>query len=631
MLRIGEALHPGPGVPKFTIGTYNPTGLLRKGERVADMSPCHSLWGATETHLTNSALVQFRSELKFTNYPARVVPGYPAQPLSNKPGTIGGKAEGVCIISDCPVRALPGQWEPDLWQSSRIQAAACLMGDVWVKMGVFYGFAKDPLQVHVQEASNTLLSALVDRVAKQSVGPRVICGDFNQELLALPQCQELAALGFVEVQQWANQVWGQEVQPTCKKKTVKDFLWVSREMLPFIRKVWVDDSYFADHAVLAIEVSFPSSKPQVPIWRKAMNINWEEISELDPQPERHYQMTCEEIFNDLETRVDAQLHRQSSKGLLPSQKGRCKTLDVHFAKHIVTPLKQGRKNEYQLQFLGENFQHVRWCRQLRRLQSYVALTSQPDTTEQKWQHRRELWASIRKAKGFGRSFENFWQTRPFKVATITDILPLMPPHNEVASGIFLNFQAIFSAYEKALIRERTKLARQRRTDDPNVIFKDLARPKSLPVQTILSKSIVHVTFISTDHKQIEYSPARLDTSQPVFGSMGMLMPDTHEAGKMTFQIDPQIQMGDTLVQQTLKGDLSEVFEAFHALWSPRWNKHSDTCEDRWKTFTDFVLNEITPPPTPFSFPEITVEEWKKQYGPKRLPPQQAQTASLKQT
>lgn len=611
MLRIGEASHPGPRVSDFTIGTYNPTGLLRKGERVAEMSASCSLWGVTETHLTKSALVQFRSELKFTSYPARVVPSHPAPPLSQRVGTIGGKAEGVCIISDCPVRALPGQWDPNIWQSSRVQSAACLMGDVWVKMGVFYGYAKDPLQVHVQEASDTLLGALVDRVAKQSVGPRIICGDFNQELLALPQSQELASLGFVEVQQWANQMWGQPIVPTCKKKTVKDFLWVSQEMLPFIKKVWVDDTFFADHAVLAIDVCFPRSSPQVPIWRKAMAIDWEEIQELDPLPLRDHQMTCEEIFVDLESRVDNHLKNVHSKGLLPSQKGRCQTQEVSFAKHNVTPLRRGRKHEYQLQFLGENFQHVRWCRQLRRLQSYVALTSAPGNAPHKWQHRRELWASILKAKGFGKSFELFWHSRPFKVATVSDILPTKPPPHEVALGFFLNFQAIFSSFEKTLIRERTKLARQRRTDDPNVIFKDLARPRSLPVQTILSKSIVHVSYVSTDHKHIEYTPARLDTTQPVFGPVGMLMPDSHEAGKMDFQMDPQIQTGDTLVQQTLQGELSEVFDAFHNLWSPRWNKHRDTDADRWKPFADFVQNEIHPPSEPFSFPEITVSEWKK--------------------
>ena len=610
MLRIGEALHPGPSISHYTIGTFNPTGLLRKGERVADMSPNNSLWGATETHLTKSALSQFRRELQFTSYPARVVPGYPAQPLSHRVGTVGGKAEGVCIISDCPVRALPGQWDPESWQSSRIQAAACLMGDVWVKMGVFYGFAKDPLQVHVQEASNNLLSALVDRIAKQSVGPRVICGDFNQELLALPQCQELAALGFVEAQQWASQVWGQEAMPTCKGKTIKDFLWVSREMLPFIRRVWVDDTHFADHAVLAIDVSFPTSHPQVPIWRKAMNIDWDKVSELPSFEDRQDQMTCEEIFIDLESRVDAHLQQQNSQGLLPSQEGRCKTTEVSFAKHAVTPLKRGRKHEYQIQFLGENFQHVRWCRQLRRLQSYVALTSKTEETPQKWQHRRELWAAIRTAKGFGTSFERFWLTRTFKLATVIDILPIKPPSHEIALGLFLNFQAIFNNFEKALIRERTKLARQRRTDDPNVIFKDLARPRSLPVQTILSKSIVHVTFVSTDHKQIEYSPARLDATQPVFGSMGMLMPEAHEPGKMTFAMDPQIQTGDTLLQQTLQGQLSEVFDAFHNLWSPRWNKHSNTSSDRWEQFAQFVFQEIPKPSEPFRLKPISISEWK---------------------
>ena len=612
MLRIGEALNPGPSVSHFTIGTFNPTGLLRKGERVADMAPSQSLWGVTETHLTKSAVVQFRKELKFTSYQARVVPGHPASHLSQSAGAIGGKAEGVCMISDCPVRALPGQWDTDIWQSSRIQAAACLMGDVWVKMGVFYGFAKDPLQVHVQEASDNLLGALVDRVAKQSVGPRIICGDFNQELMALPQCQELSALGFVEVQQWANQMWGQEIQPTCKKKTVKDFLWVSKEMIPLIRRVWVDDTFYADHAVLAIDVSFPSSRPPIPVWKKAPSMPWEEVnSDLPSSGEPKADMSCEELFQELENRVDSHLRSEHSKGLLPAQRGRCQTKDVSFVKHSVTPLKPSRKNDFQIQFLGENFQHVRWCRQLRRIQSYVALTNSECQSTQKWQHSRELWGSIRRARGFGKSFTLFWASRPVKVATVCDNLPIVPPSHEVALGIFLNFQTIFSAFEKSLNRERTKLARQRRTEDPNIIFKDLARPRSLPVQTILAKSIVHVSFVSSDHKQIDYTPVRLDTTQPVFGPMGLLMPDQHEAGRLHFRLDPQLQLGDTLVQETLKGELNEVFEAFHNLWSPRWNKHNSTTEEKWKPFAEFVCKEIPQPSSQLVLPEITVEEWIK--------------------
>ena len=198
-----------------------------------------------------------------------------------------------------------------------------------------------------------------------------------------------------------------------------------------------------------------------------------------------------------------------------------------------------------------------------------------------------------------------------KVATVCDTLPVVPPSHEIALGIFLDFQTIFCSFEKSLNRERTKLARQRRTEDPNIIFKDLARPRSLPVQTILAKSIVHVSFVSSDHKQIDYTPVRLDTTQPVFGPMGLLMPDQHEAGRMHFRFDPQLQLGDTLVQETLKGELNEVFEAFHNLWSPRWNKHQSTTEEKWKPFAEFVRREIPQPSSPLVLPEITVDEWIK--------------------
>lgn len=71
-----------------------------------------------------------------------------------------------------------------------------------------------------------------------------VCGDFNQEHGDLEQTSILQKEGFVELQRYAKAAWNQDIEYTCKGSATKDFVWVSRELLPFLQKVVVDHSFF---------------------------------------------------------------------------------------------------------------------------------------------------------------------------------------------------------------------------------------------------------------------------------------------------------------------------------------------------------------------------------------------------
>lgn len=134
-------------------------------------------------------------------------PGHHAPLLTTTAGSIGGKATGVAITSKNPIRALTSSWNPDLWSTGRIQATASYHSGHWVKIGVFYGIATGPKTLATRQQSDLLLSQVVERVAVQSKGLRIICGDFNQEYGALPQEQVLSDMGFVEAQRYAKYRW----------------------------------------------------------------------------------------------------------------------------------------------------------------------------------------------------------------------------------------------------------------------------------------------------------------------------------------------------------------------------------------------------------------------------------------
>ena len=88
------------------------------------------------------------------------------------------------------------------------------MQDVWVTVGMLYGLPCNASHKQAKFQTESMLSELIDRVAVQGIGPRVIAGDFNYASHELPQLRRLQELGFREVQEYAAHRWGQSVQST---------------------------------------------------------------------------------------------------------------------------------------------------------------------------------------------------------------------------------------------------------------------------------------------------------------------------------------------------------------------------------------------------------------------------------
>lgn len=229
------------------------------------------IWGATESHLTQQGVQSFRADLKRQQVRARFHPGYPAEPISKGVGVIGGKATGVGLLSHLPSRPLPQQWDDQQWRASRLQVATALFGHQWVKVGVAYGYANAPGNTSTGDNTNYLLSLLTERIVCQAKGPRVLMGDFNQHPGHLQEVECWKRAGFVELQEYACQKWGQPIQPTChahQASTITDYVFISPELLPQLHSVHVDDSIYADHALVygMFRPLAPASK--IPMWRK---------------------------------------------------------------------------------------------------------------------------------------------------------------------------------------------------------------------------------------------------------------------------------------------------------------------------------------------------------------------------
>eukprot|EP00438_Fugacium_kawagutii_P036623 Skav217833 [mRNA] locus=scaffold889:526736:534677:+ [translate_table: standard] len=551
-LRIGEARKPGP---EIAVGTFNSCGLLNKSSFMSHLP--QGVYGATETHLTSLGQQRVKSELHHHVPGARISHGHAVKPVSSSVATIGGKASGVAIMSHLPLRALPSQWDPEMWHSSRIHAAAVFADPVWIKLGVCYGFATDPNSVQTIEATDKLLAQLTQRIVYDAKGPRAIVGDFNNAKLPFKQLAVWKREGFVDLQTWAAEAWGHQIQPTSQHTSTIDHVWVSKELLPFLKRVEIEATLFPNHSVVAGIFDGFKALQSIQVWPKALAIPWDVIDASDlhtddlakPSAKATSQEVYRSILTRMETAVDRQLQAKGKPKLLPQQKGRATVLGPSQRKMPIVPLKRSRANEVEITFMGEQFHHVQWCRQVRRLQSLLhSFRSAPCSNLRNQQEL--LWKSIKAAPGFPGGFAKMWLQRTVVLPNSPGCLPRRLPSEAIVNCIFCTVKAQFQQLEKELNHARLTSAKQRRSSNPNVVYRDVARQQSLPVQTVVTSRVVTITEVTDDGLQIHYEPPTLDSNVPVWSEHGLITTASHEPGILTLPTKQGVEEGQVLRQES---------------------------------------------------------------------------------
>ena len=475
-MRLGEASNPGP-----IFGCLNPTGMMGKGDVFAQL-PQPSTWAVQETHLTPMGISKFKSELKWNNCQLKMIHGAPAPPKNDGLNTLGGKHTGVCFLSNYPVRSIQHEWSQSAFETARVQTAASFVEGHWVSMGTVYGYAKS-WSIELQQETNKLLEGLTSRIVEGTTGFRIISGDWNLTRDCIAQASYWESLGWREIQDVAQNNWGWVPQATCKKTTIKDFMYISPELVPLVRDVIVDWSYFPDHAVLMVQFEKFQSPQKVPRWRKPKPIDWSKVPEITDESvvrndeDKYLELSNDQkyssIFQRFEQAVDRELIKHGKSKLHSSQKGRTMTKEVSFQDEEFTPIKPNRNGDIQTTVISSSLMFTRWTRQIRRLQHYLRCALAEKHSSTVIEHRANLWRKIRQSTGFKPSFTGWWVT--FKKVTIDApvFLPEGPPDSITAQAIFNEFLLEYQRFEELLKKERMDKAIKRRERDHLVIFKDL--------------------------------------------------------------------------------------------------------------------------------------------------------------
>eukprot|EP00438_Fugacium_kawagutii_P029229 Skav229564 [mRNA] locus=scaffold568:553802:558148:+ [translate_table: standard] len=367
----------------------------------------------------------------------------------------------------------------------------------------------------------------------------------------MPQVQiadYLREQGFVELQEWALATQGTAIQKTCKQSTTKDFMWISRELVPWIKSVSVDHTWFSDHAILYANMHMPDMPSTVPIWRTPHSIDWTSI-QLDSAascPEVLTKDTHEAykiLWQAAEDLTSQALVAKELPGLTVQQCGRAQTQEVQWIQTNVTPLKRPRHQDPSTAYAGEHWQRYHWVRQLRRLHHYVHL-SRHNTTNAVLIEQSQLWTSVLRSKGFPGGFRAFWLHRSVRHIAAPFTIPKGPPTHSVAALILSNFQAEVAAFEKVLKHERLQKAKHRRLQNQHVVFQDIARPRALPVQNLVTSIVATITEVDEDRQNFTYDPPHFDPSQPVHSPCGILPSFQHIPGHVASTVPMELEVGD---------------------------------------------------------------------------------------
>lgn len=355
-LRVGEASKPGPS---WTLAVANMNDLHNKAFGLADGS--YDTWLFSETHLTAPGAKAFRASLRQASSPyGSFVSGCPVAARSEVSDI--GQWSGVGVLSKFPVRRLPHCWTPSMYNSGRLVCTSVCAHGLWVSGVVVYGTPTGPTHCNGRDVADTLLAAALDR-AEQLTGPRYVAGDFNHDWDRLSTVAMMHQLG--DVQDLRAEATGVLPQATCRGKTRRDFLFVSRELASLFLSCHVEDESLSDHSYLVGEFQGGPQAFTRFVWPTPDPMEWEPAQDRQPVQAQLFcsAASATEDYHHFWKAVESNnMHarRQAHKPCIRAMTGRASQSGPVERTGTMPPVKASRPGDRQPAFLGSCLQHAQW-------------------------------------------------------------------------------------------------------------------------------------------------------------------------------------------------------------------------------------------------------------------------------
>ena len=605
-LRVGEASHPGP---EWSFGVGNLNGLNSKAFGLVE-SPVDT-WLFSETHLTAPGEKVFRANLREAQAPYKAFVGGSPVPARSTVSDIG-QFSGVGVLSKFPVRRLPHAWPEIAFRSGRLVCVSVFCQGIWVSGVVVYGTPTGGTHSHGKEVTNQLLELALDRVNQLS-GPRFLAGDWNHDLDKLSSVSVMQRLGFQDCQDVRASQTGILPQATCRGKTRRDYMFMSRELINLFVRCEVDDETVSDHASLVCFFN-GGINPLRFAWPIPDQMEWESPEHRTPVAGQFFHGASQvssdyaQFWNDLE-QSNQEARRRLKKPIVRAMTGRAAVRSPQVRLVQIPPLKASRPGDGQPLFLGSCLQHVQWTKQLRRLQSYIRLAQAPFSTRAHVVHRLQLWTSIRNSRGFAPSFPAWWTSRCLGVGEPGSV-PVEPPTADVATLFYLGLEVELSGLESCLKSTRSHAKRLMRASDAHAIYGAVKRDAPAQVDTLVETTSGVVAEVDHDECAVVLEhPIQLRSDAPLVHEEGTLQIIHHEDDKVWIDSCHGLEPGCQVWQKKPIGRIEDLFQAFESQWSLLWNKHADLAPSQWDDILDFARQNLRP--VVVSSPTFTVSSFMR--------------------
>ena len=204
-------------------------------------------------------------------------------------------------------------------------------------------------------------------------------------------------------------------------------------------------------------------------------------------------------------------------------------------------------------------------------------------------HGATLWSCILRAKGFPTGFRNWWKTEGSKVYHAPDIVPLIPPPENIARAIYDSFLLDVRSLEQTLKAQQRRYATDRRKELAHLIFQDIKRASPEKVDVLLRVNTGKVVQIDSDNACVcVQSTHPLVQDQPVYidGTLAdVIFIDEHEIWLPSVE---GIQVGSEVRQSSFCGAATDMFHSFAIEWKARWDRHKNIPESQWAQICEFA-------------------------------------------
>ena len=595
MFRVGEAANPGPfpaGQETWSFGLFNPSGLTSKTDQVAHLPG--QVWVAAETHLTKHGVDKFKQGIRSLGSPYRfVVPGSPCQPRS---ATDVGNFSGVLLMSELPARPVAHDFPANLFETGRLQVSGVCLGSSWVQIGMMYGVPAGSKHAQPLYQTECLLEALVDRVACQIIGPRIICGDFNFEPHELEQCQRLLRLGFREIQDVASQRFGHRQIPTSRGGRRLDQIWLSPELQECLRSICIEDHWWPDHAVVSGSFSRIGPAYTFDHWVMPKPFPWPaDMSScrvsfdgtIDPS------IAYASMWHQLESEA-SHILQSTGTNIQPVQCGRGLTLSTTPRRYCLSPCKIGREGDDHPAFTGLSLQHCRWFRQLRRLQALSRSLFKAGYSHHQIEQRANLWVAVKNAKGFGGGFAWWWTCQKL-APQFPSGFPYLVPSAEEVQTMFLSFRQELKNFEHSLMHSRVQKAKLKRKHNLQHVFQDCQRDRPSLVDALVSSHQGTVAEVRADDSSIVFDePFQYRPSLPLVCE-GQILEVIHAEEDQIWVGDiSNLEAGAVVRQEQAIVTDRAILQEFERVWSARWQKFEHLDPAYWTKIVEFI-RQVMPP------------------------------------